>query len=116
VARSPQTSQLIQQALDAMQRLLDIVRQAEQANDVPAPLPDDEFVDQHTARCPREIFLRLARKGVFPSQKHGKRVVARWGDVRLALAAQPKPQGAAAIPSDNLDDLRDQMGLARKGR
>jgi hypothetical protein len=87
-------------------------------------LPDDALVDQRTVPAPRDLFLRLARRGAFRSQKHGKRVVARWGDVQRALldaspgvrktggndAANDPPQG------DALDGLRQRLGLAAKGK
>ncbi|MBK6514110.1 MAG: hypothetical protein IPG04_08300 [Polyangiaceae bacterium] len=82
-----------------------------------ACLPDDAIVDQTTARVPKDLFLRLARQGAFPSFKEGKRVYAFWGDVRRALDQRmqgrvvenkPTPQRE---PADDLDDLRKEMGL-----
>lgn len=85
-------------------------------------LADDAVVDQRTVPAPADLFLRLARQGAFPSRKHGKRVVARWGDVKAAmLDAGPRDVGRsesapASIQSDGLDGLRQRLGLASKGK
>ena len=85
-------------------------------------LHDDSFVDQRSGAIDREVFLRLAREGAFPSTKIGKRVLARWGDVKAALQARRRqvPQGppeASALqePDDGLDDIRVRVGLKIKG-
>lgn len=87
-------------------------------------LPDDAFVDQNTVPAPRDLFLRLARRGAFPSQKHGKRVVARWDDVQRAmLDAGPGVRKTGehdasndTLQSNELDGLRRRLGLAAKGK
>lgn len=72
--------------------------------DAPAstgPLADDALVDQTCGRVPRELYLRLARQGVFRSFKDGKRVYAFWGEVRAALAERMVVRpGAARISGD----------------
>lgn len=85
---------------------------------------DDTVVDQRSVPAPSDLYLRLARRGAFPSKKHGKRVVARWGDVRRALLeASPGVQKADARgdersvrEGDELDGLRQRLGLVSKGR
>jgi hypothetical protein len=78
-------------------------------------LPDDAFIDQRSERVDRQTYLRLARKGAFPSRRIGKRVVARWGDVKAAMESQhrpvPKP-GPSQV--DELDGLRVAIGLVPK--
>lgn len=85
-------------------------------------LPDDTVVCQRSVPAPRDLYLRLARRGAFPSNKHGKRILARWGDVRRALleAAPPLAKSASdpksgTAPAEGLDGLRRQLGLASKG-
>lgn len=89
--------------------------------DASACLPDDAIVDQTTGRVPKDLFLRLARLGAFPSFKEGKRVYAFWGEVRRAL--EQRMQGRVGEnrptpprePADDLDDLRKEMGLKTRG-
>lgn len=84
-------------------------------------LNDDTVVDQRSVPAPRDLYLRLARAKAFRSNKIGKRILARWGDVRPALLGGPSVQKAAPKPTDpppqgdNLDDLRRQLGLLEKG-
>lgn len=83
---------------------------------------DDTVVDQRSVPAPRDLYLRLARAGAFPSNKVGKRICARWGDVRAALLGgpgvrkAPDASGNDAPQADGLDDLRHQLGLAKKDR
>lgn len=86
------------------------------------PLPDDAVVCQRSVPAPRDLYLRLARQGVFPSKKHGKRILARWGDVRRALleTAPTLAKGgcdrkSATVQAGDLDGLRRKLGLASKG-
>lgn len=50
----------------------------------------------------RELYLRMARRGDFPSRKEGKKVFARWCDVRDAFCAPPRhaSSGSAANESE----------------
>jgi hypothetical protein len=82
-------------------------------------LPDDAFVHQDNERLPdRDLYLRLARQGAFPSSKQGKKIVARWGDVKSVLVgSSPTVAKASARPigdEDDLDDARRLMGLKGK--
>jgi hypothetical protein len=86
------------------------------------PVPDDRFVDQRDGLVPKALFLRLAREGAFPSSKIGKRVVARWGDVRAAIEARQR-KACRSLPHTNrdrnrkhadLDALRRQLSLNPK--
>lgn len=87
----------------------------------PAPPSDDAIVDQRTAPVPKSLYLRLAREKAFASVKIGKRICARWGDVRAAFAAYnkkpdpPDDPGAPPQPQDGLDHLRGDLGLLKKG-
>jgi hypothetical protein len=88
----------------------------------PPEWPDDTIVDQKTVRGPKELYLRLAREGAFPSRKIGKRICARWGDVKAAFAPKPgiakapAPAPAESPPTDDgLDDLRQNLGFMKKG-
>lgn len=92
---------------------------AEGDEDAPlSSLVDDAIVDQKCVPAPRDLFLRLARNGAFPSRKVGKRILAQWGDVRRALLGPGVNKNAAAalMPSENdeLDGLRRRMGFATK--
>lgn len=84
-------------------------------------LPDDAIVDQTTARVPKDLFLRLARQGAFPSFKEGKRIYAFWGDVRKALDQRMRSRTIETKPTphqnpgDDLDDLRQSLGFKTKG-
>jgi hypothetical protein len=85
--------------------------------------PDDRFVDQRSGLLPKVLYLRLAREGAFPSSKIGKRVVARWGDVRVAVEARrrkirsPEPRnGTGTTEHSNLDALRRRLNLCPKRR
>jgi hypothetical protein len=97
------------------QRLVEADADAESGTDA---LPEDAVVDQRSVPAPKDLFLRMARRGDFPSQKHGKRVVARWGDVRRALLSGPDIRKVApeTDPGDGLDVLRRQMGLAARAK
>lgn len=80
-------------------------------------LPDDAFIDQSTGLVDKKLYLRLARRRAFPSQRHGRRVVARWGDVKAALQPPPAPAAEPFVqPLDELDQYRRAMGLAPKTR
>jgi len=85
-------------------------------------LSDETVVDQRSVLAPRDIYLRLARAKAFPSNKIGKRICARWGDVRAALLGGPSlrkapgSSGNREAQADGLDDLRHQLGLAKKDR
>jgi hypothetical protein len=88
------------------------------------PVSEDAVIDQRSGLFPKDLYLRLARGGEFPSRKIGKRIVARLGDVRAAFAGrsgppEPTPPLAASKEppqDDGLDHLRAQVGLARKGK
>jgi hypothetical protein len=85
----------------------------------PSHADPTEYVHQNNAPIPKNIYLRLAREGAFPSTKAGKKILAKRVDVVAALEARqrkpPPPLSAGAGPSDDLDSLRDQLGLQRKG-
>src|SRR5688500_17453121 len=54
----------------------------------PTPVPpacDDAYIDQRSGLVPLDVYLRLHREGAFSAKRVGKRIVARWGDVRAAL-------------------------------
>jgi hypothetical protein len=80
----------------------------------PPRLPPDAYVDQRDPRVPRQVYLRLAREGAFPSAKVGKRILAKWADVEAALAARRRktPTNQTVHASDDLDGIRGEMGLA----
>lgn len=82
------------------------------------PLSDDAFIDQRSGLVDKAIFLRLARELAFPSYKIGKRILARWGDVRQAIESRQRTiigaTGDQAEPT--LDVLRKQMGLLPRGQ
>jgi hypothetical protein len=86
------------------------------------PIHDDTIVDQRSGLVPKDLYLRLARQSAFPSRKIGKRIVARWGDVRAAFTRGPsvrqaRPSSTPPEPKhDRLDGLRQQLGLAPKGK
>lgn len=89
---------------------------------VPAgPVPDDRFIDQRDGLVPKQLYLRLAREEAFPSSKIGKRVVARWGDVRTAIEARGRKGRTVTLASSeespgstDLDALRRQLSLSSK--
>jgi len=90
---------------------------------VPAgPVPDDRFIDQRDGLVSKALYLRLAREGAFPSSKIGKRVVARWGDVRTAIETRGRKVRSVVHTSDesannaDLDALRGQLSLSSKRR
>ncbi len=116
----------IRQELDRVRSAVARIEQrlAEQGDDSPSSvLPDDAFVDQRSVPAPRDLYLRLARNGAFPSRKVGKRIVARWGDVRRAFTVGPglsktaqQRSAASASEDDGLDGLRKRLGLESKGQ
>lgn len=81
------------------------------------PIPEDRFVDQRDGLLPKQLYLRLAREEAFPSSKIGKRVVARWGDVRAAIEARQRKgrHQHDGTPDNsqhrNLDVLRRELSL-----
>lgn len=80
------------------------------------PPCDDAFVDQRSGLAPPDLYLRLYRAGVFPARRIGKRIVARWGDVREALGGTTTaPAPATGEPENELDGLRREVGLALRG-
>jgi hypothetical protein len=85
------------------------------------PLCDDAFVDQRSGLVPKEVFIRLHREKRIPTKKIGKRILARWGDVKEALRPQPeaareRPTQVESTPEhDDLDGLRKMLGLRPKG-
>ncbi len=81
-------------------------------------LPDDAYVHQDTGLVDKKLYLRLARRRAFPNRREGRRVVARWGDVKAALQPPPAPTAteSAVQPIDELDQYRRAMGLAPKAR
>jgi hypothetical protein len=113
----------ITRCLERVERLLFRRAQPEPVPGRQTPvLTDDTIVDQRTGLVPKDVYLRLARAGAFPSRKHGKRVLARWGDVHAAVLGGPGIAKAVRSASeeeprqDDLDDLRRQLGLAAKGK
>lgn len=86
------------------------------------PLLDEAIIDQRSGLVPKDLYLRLARGGAFPSSKIGKRILARWGDVRAAVLDGPGiTKVSLQAPAqdnggDGLDDLRRRLGLAEKGK
>ncbi len=77
------------------------------------PLSDDALVDQNNPRVPKKWFMRAAKAGRFPCSKEGREYIARWGDVRAALALENMtPKVRKAGPRDN---LREVLGLKKKG-
>lgn len=88
------------------------------------PVLDDRFIDQRDGLVPRALYLRLAREAAFPSSKIGKRVVARWGDVRTAIEGRGR-KGRASVHINGgsgsgskaeLDALRHELSLDSKRR
>jgi len=113
----------IAQILERVERLLLSGARPQAAPGRPAPAVRDEgFIDQRSNLVPKDVYLRLARAGAFPSRKHGKRVLARWGDVRAAVLGGPgitKTLVAKAEEErgeDDLDGLRRQLGFVEKGK
>ena len=80
-------------------------------------LPDDAFIDQTNERLPsRRLYLQLARDGAFLSTKVGKKIIARWGDVKAAFSVHRSPKKLPSPGDDGLDGLRRNVGLQPKGR
>lgn len=112
----------VRHLLEGIERLLLGELRSSPAQKAPAvQLSDDAIVDQRSASVPPGLYLRLARAGAFPSKKIGKRICARWGDVRAAFLNRPGVRRTANGPedkpirTDGLDRLRSQLGLAEKG-
>ena len=74
-------------------------------------VPDDAFIDQTSGLAPRNLYLQLARAGAFPSNKHGKRIVAQWRDVRVAIARTEIGPVKPNNSQDELDAVRRSVGL-----
>jgi hypothetical protein len=88
------------------------------ADQLSAPLRDDTYIDQRSGLLSKEVYLRLAREGAFPVTPIGKRILARWGDVRAALDARSitrTPKQIQVAEGDGLDDARLAMGLRPRG-
>jgi hypothetical protein len=77
-------------------------------------IPEDAFIDQSSALVTRKVYLRLAREKSFASKKVGKRVIARWGDVRAALMDNNEHVAQADGEEEALDALRRSVGLQPK--
>jgi|HubBroStandDraft_1064217.scaffolds.fasta_scaffold02978_6 hypothetical protein len=80
---------------------------------------DDAFVDQDEGLFDRETYLRLARKGAFAVEKHGKKRIARWGDVKAGFI-QAGARITLSEPTDDpdedlLNEIRRHAGLAVRG-
>lgn len=81
----------------------------------PLDLSDDAYIDQRSGLVEQELYLRLYRAGAFPAKRVGKRIVARWGDVRAVLAGERRAAPAQGA-QDALDDLRRELGFVQRGR
>jgi hypothetical protein len=81
----------------------------------PDPLTDDTYIDQGSGLVPKRVFLRLAHDGAFACSRVGRKVLARWGDVKTALSARGTPATPSQTPAEELDSLRRRMGLVEKG-
>jgi hypothetical protein len=126
--RAPTTIKIeLQRELDRIRRSLAFIEERlEQVDDdtESSALAPDTLVDQRSVPAPRDLYLRLARRGAFPSKKHGKRIVARWADVRRALletgpGLQKGVESRDAIDQEHgadLDGLRLRLGFVGKGR
>jgi hypothetical protein len=96
-------------------------RAARKGRGATEPLSDDAYIDQRSGLLAKEVFLRLHREKRIPTTKVGKRILARWGDVKEALRPQPqaaKPRQASVEEppvDDGLDGLRRMVGLQPKG-
>jgi hypothetical protein len=117
------TTGVVQQVVAEVLARVPTTASAYQSPEGPSgPFHDDAIVDQRTAPMTRDLYLRLARARAFPSRKIGKRICARWGDVKASFVdhdMQPKPSVAKTRPSeqdDGLDDLRHEIGLVKKGK
>jgi len=123
LASSPGTD--IRAELDRIRSAVARIEQqlAEQDEGVPSnTLGDDAIVDQRSVPAPPDLYLRLARNGAFPSHKLGKRVLARWGDVRRVFLNGPGLRKASTVgvptptsEDDGLNALRQRLGLESKG-
>jgi hypothetical protein len=82
----------------------------------PGRFPDDAFIDQSSELVPRNLYLQLARAGAFPSKKHGKKIVAQWRDVRVAIAGADLGPTQANDSQDDLDIHRRNLGLVARSR
>lgn len=79
-------------------------------------IQDDAFIDQRSPLVPPDVYLRLAREKAFPSRKVGRLVLAKWGDVRSALAGQGGVSAAAGLGGEDPNDvLRRALGFRPKG-
>jgi hypothetical protein len=76
---------------------------------------DNAFIDQKSPFVVKDTYLRLARKKAFPSKKIGKRISARWADVKAAFAAPTAAPAPQESTSDEIDAIRAKWGLAAKG-
>lgn len=113
----------IAQLLERVERLLLSGARQQPTPGRPTPtITDETFIDQRSGLVPKDVYLRLARARAFPSNKIGKRILARWGDVRAAVLGGPgitKTLVAKADEErgeDGLDDVRRQLGFVEKGR
>lgn len=98
-------------ARDAKESAMAAVR-GRRAHDL-IPLPDDAIIDQNNPRIPNDWFIRAAKAGRFPCVKEGSRYLARWSDVRAALALERMiPEVRKAGPKEL---LREALGLRRRG-
>jgi hypothetical protein len=82
--------------------------------------PDDAYVDQDAGLFPREVYLRLARKGFFPVTKEGRSRVARWGDVKAGFAKAGRTDITVVTQTDDpeadlLNAIRQRAGLQVRG-
>ncbi len=82
----------------------------------PARFPDDAFIDQNSELVPRNLYLQLARAGTFPCKKHGKKILAQWRDVRIAIMGTDLRPTQANDSQDELDTHRRSLGLVAKRR
>lgn len=81
----------------------------------------DELIDQKSAPCGREKFLRAARAGEFKSYRHGKSIFARRSEVEAWIEAGkvtevgPRaPISPGATSEEDLaleNDVRRSIGL-----
>ncbi len=82
--------------------------------------PDDAYVDQDAGLFPREVYLRLARKGYFPVRKEGNFRFARWADVKAGFAKAGRTDITIVTQTDDpeadlLNAIRQRAGLQVKG-
>jgi len=83
----------------------------------PAPLLPESPVNQRMPVVDERLFMSMVQAGELIAHHEGQLYYARWADYQAAFERRLRARGPRFRPSDDLNEIRAQLGyLPRRGR